>query len=95
MPVDAPADALTGGPADPAPLPDELARQLLRVIESRVGRCIADFKVYSWSGRGLIVSGRTHRFFAKQVAQHVAAQVTGLCVFANRIAVSRAEDSSS
>jgi hypothetical protein len=77
-----------GGGTDFERLPDELSRRLLRAIESRVGRCLLDFAVCAVRDQGLILSGRTHRFFAKQVAQHVAARITGLCVYANRIAVS-------
>lgn len=36
---------------------------------------------------GLILEGRTDSFYAKQIAQHLASQLTGLCVAANRIAV--------
>ena len=38
-------------------------------------------------GEGLILEGRTNTFYAKQIAQHLASQLTGLCVAANRIEV--------
>lgn len=79
-----------GGRNDWEPLPGELGPQLLRAIEARVGRCIADFAVRLVPGQGLILHGRAHRFFVKQVAQHVAARLTGLRVLANRIEVDRA-----
>jgi hypothetical protein len=84
-----PAAVAPGGPTVPEPLPAELSRDLLRAIEARVGRCLLDFAVSAAPGRGLIVSGRTHRFFAKQVAQHLAARLTGLRVHANQIEVFR------
>jgi hypothetical protein len=89
MLLEAPADAVAGGPAEPRPLPEELTGRLLRAIEARAGRCVADFAVRSWAGRGLVVSGQAHSFYAKQVAQHVAARLTGLPVLSNRIVVSK------
>jgi hypothetical protein len=71
------------------PLPDGLDQRLLRAIEARVGQCLADFAVRSMPGQGLVLSGRTHSYFVKQVAQHLAIQITGLRVCANRIEVSR------
>jgi len=69
------ANPLSGGT-------DQLANQ----IHSRMGRRIRDFRVFVQDA-GLVLRGQSNTFFAKQMAQHTAMQVTGLQVLANEIEV--------
>lgn len=62
------------------PLEDRVRRQLNGTA------FIAELQLLMADG-GLILKGRADSFYAKQMAQHVAAQVTGLSIVANRIEV--------
>ncbi len=87
---DTPAEA---GPREPAPAgPDTAAEELLgrlrRAVEARAGRRLRDLRVEVVTGEaGVVLHGRADCFYAKQLAQHVVARVTGLRVLANRIVV--------
>jgi hypothetical protein len=69
------------------PLPDELLTELRRQIESRSGRQIDGLSVGVTPCGGLVLRGRARSYFAKQMAQHTAARLTGRIVIANRIEV--------
>ena len=62
------------------PLEDMVRRQLVGTAY------VADLQMLVGDA-GLILEGRADSFYAKQIAQHVAAQVTGLGIVANRIGV--------
>jgi hypothetical protein len=67
---------------------DPIARteHLESVIQKRSGRQVHDLRVAFVEG-GLILRGQARTFYAKQLAQHAAMEITGLLVQANEIEV--------
>jgi hypothetical protein len=66
------------------------ARQLLDEIEARVQSCLGgrvrDLQIVYHEG-GLILRGRSHSYYAKQLAQHHAQELSELPIWANEIEV--------
>jgi hypothetical protein len=56
------------------------------ILLHRWGRRIRDFRV-ELKGDGLVLHGRAADYYAKQLAQHAAAEAAGLPVHANAIEV--------
>ena len=56
-------------------------------VEARAGRRVRDLRVEWIGATGVVLYGHTDIYHAKQLAQHVAGQVTGRAVLANRIEV--------
>lgn len=61
---------------------DELETQL----QCRLSGRIRDFRL-SAHDRGLVLQGRTHTYYAKQLAQHAVMSATGQPIAANEIEV--------
>jgi len=68
-----------------------LVGRIVDRIHSRLGNQVRNFGVTVLRA-GLILTGRTHTYYGKQIAQHVAMEMTGCAIAANRIEV-RAQDS--
>jgi hypothetical protein len=62
--------------------------QLEAILLQRSGRQIRGLRVRVDPG-GLVLQGRATTYYAKQLAQHAAMQVTGLPIMANEIEVNR------
>ncbi len=69
------------------PCGGESASPVVREIEARAGRRFHRLRVDVVGGAGVVLHGTTDSYHAKQLAQQVAARVTGLPVLANRIEV--------
>jgi hypothetical protein len=63
--------------------PPELEARILY----RLGRQIREFQLIAVES-GLILRGRAHTYYAKQLAQHAVMQATELRILANEIEVS-------
>jgi hypothetical protein len=63
------------------------ATELEARILCRLGRQIREFRL-AVVERGLILRGRAHTYYAKQLAQHAVMEATGLPILANEIEVS-------
>ena len=68
--------------ADPSARTDSLES----VIQNRSGRRVRELRVVVHAG-GVILRGQARTFYAKQLAQHAAMEITGLPVLANEIEV--------
>ena len=68
--------------ADPSVRTDYLES----VIQNRSGRQVHELRVVLHAG-GVILRGQARTFYAKQLAQHAAMDITGLPVLANEIEV--------
>jgi hypothetical protein len=55
-------------------------------LRSRLGGQLRDFRL-CLRDHCLVLQGQAHTYYAKQLAQHVAAEMTGLPVSANEIEV--------
>jgi hypothetical protein len=55
-------------------------------IQCRLSGQVYDFRLVV-TGMGLILRGRAHTYYAKQLAQHAVMQATGLRILANEIEV--------
>lgn len=65
---------------------DHLADQAAAILLRRWGRYVCDFRV-EMLPNGLILHGWTSTYYAKQLAQHAAAEAAGLPVHTNAIEV--------
>jgi hypothetical protein len=65
---------------------DGLANRLEVVLQQHLGGRVPDLHV-DLQEQGLILRGHTATYYVKQLAQHAAAQLTGLPVLANDIEV--------
>jgi hypothetical protein len=63
------------------------AAELEARIQRRLGGQIRGFRLVVME-RGLILRGRAHTYYAKQLAQHVVMEATELRILANEIEVS-------
>jgi osmotically-inducible protein OsmY len=68
------------------PRTDEVVERIETAVRRRHGGWVRDFRV-TVKDEGLELRGRTHTYYAKQLAQHTAMQVGGLPILANRIEV--------
>jgi hypothetical protein len=55
-------------------------------IQCRLGGHVHEFRLVVVD-RGLILRGRAHTYYAKQLAQHAVMEATGLPILANEIEV--------
>jgi hypothetical protein len=65
---------------------DGLADQIAARLYYRIGRQVLDLKIVSHQD-GLILQGRVSTYYGKQVAQHVAMEISGRSIVANEIEV--------
>ena len=65
---------------------DHLANRAAAILLQRWGRYVRDFRVEMLPG-GLVLHGRAATYYAKQLAQHAAAEAAGLPVHNNAIEV--------
>jgi hypothetical protein len=63
-----------------------LAEQIEARVRDRLGGWVCDFRVEVQDG-GIVLSGRTRTYYAKQLVQHTAMQACGLPLLANRVEV--------
>ena len=63
-----------------------LIHRITTRLRSRSGRSITDFRIQI-EEHGLVLWGRTHTYYSKQLAQMVAVEVSGLPIVANKIEV--------
>jgi hypothetical protein len=56
-------------------------------ILCRLGRFVREFQLID-ADKGLILRGRAHTYYAKQLAQHAVMEATRLRILANEIEVS-------
>ena len=68
------------------PATDHLANRAAAILLQRWGRYVHDFRVETLPG-GLVLHGRAATYYAKQLAQHAAAEAAGLPVCVNAIEV--------
>ncbi len=68
------------------PATDDWARRAAAILLQRWGRRIHDLRVEVDRG-GLVLHGWAATYYAKQLAQHAAAEAAGLPVHANAIEV--------
>lgn len=65
-------------------------RELLDELEMRVQSCLGgrvqDLRIFYLEG-GLVLRGRSHSYYAKQMAQHHAQEISELPIRANEIEV--------
>jgi osmotically-inducible protein OsmY len=66
---------------------NEVAERIEACVRRRLGGWVRDFQVVI-QGQGVVLRGRTHTYYAKQLVQHTAMEVGGVPVLANRIEVS-------
>jgi hypothetical protein len=69
------------------PRVEEVVQRIKASVRRRVGGWVRDFQV-DVKDRGLVLHGRTHTYYAKQLAQHTALKAGGLPLVANCIEVS-------
>jgi hypothetical protein len=62
------------------------ATELEAHIQCRLGGQIREFQLVIVD-KGLILRGRAHTYYAKQLAQHAVMEATGLPILANEIEV--------
>jgi hypothetical protein len=63
------------------------ATELEAHIQCRLGGQVRDFRVVI-ADKGLVLRGRAHTYYAKQLAQHAVLEATPLPILANEIEVS-------
>jgi hypothetical protein len=66
--------------------PEETA-ELESHVQCRLGRRVHDFRLVM-ADEGLVLRGRAHTYYAKQLAQHAVLEATPLPILANEIEVS-------
>ena len=66
------------------PATDDLARRAAAILVQRWGRRIHDLRV-EVQGGGLVLHGWAATYYAKQLAQHAAAEAAGMPVHTNAI----------
>ena len=69
-----------------AALATELVHQLAALLQARLGSRVRDFQVFALDG-GLVLTGRTDTYYAKQVAQCLATEICSVPIVANEIEV--------
>jgi len=69
------------------PLGHPEMEQLETHVQSRLNGRVQHFRLVV-RGCGLILTGHTHTYYAKQLAQHAVMEVTTLPILANEIEVS-------
>jgi hypothetical protein len=69
----------------PSGLPE--MEQLETHVQSRLNGRVRQFRLVV-CGCGLILTGHTHTYYAKQLAQHAVQEATALPILANEIQVS-------
>lgn len=60
--------------------------QLEGLLQRRLNGRVRDLRLLVRE-QGIILQGQTSTFYAKQMAQHVAVEITGLAILANEIEV--------
>jgi osmotically-inducible protein OsmY len=65
---------------------EELADKIDAILKSQFGVSVCDLRV-TMSDSGLILEGTVGSYHSKQLAQHVAAKVSGRMIAANKIHV--------
>jgi hypothetical protein len=68
------------------PATDLWVRRVEAILWQRWGRRVRDLRL-GLHGDGLVLRGRAPTYYAKQLAQHAAAEASGLPVRANEIEV--------
>jgi hypothetical protein len=63
------------------------AAELEARLQGRLGGQVRDFRLVV-AAKGLILKGRAHTYYAKQLAQHAVMEATRLPILANEIEVS-------
>lgn len=66
---------------------EELAEKIGAILKSQFGFSVCDLRV-AMLDSGLILEGTVGSYYSKQLAQHVAAKVSGKTIAANKIHVS-------
>lgn len=56
------------------------------MLQTRLGHQLHDFRLVS-QANGLVLYGRVSTYYGKQIAQHVAMEVSGLEIAANQIEI--------
>jgi hypothetical protein len=69
-----------------APRTTELVERIESTVQHRHGGWVRDFHVVVID-QGLVLRGRTHTYYAKQLVQHTVMKIGGLPILANRIEV--------
>ncbi len=67
-------------------IPAALAEQIVARLQSRVGGQLREFQM-SAKDDGLVLHGQADSYYAKQIAQQVAMELSGLPIHANEIRV--------
>ena len=62
------------------------AEQLEALVQRRLRGQVRDLRLLV-GDQGLILQGQTSTYYAKQLAQHAAMEITGLTILANEIEV--------
>jgi hypothetical protein len=62
------------------------ATELEAHVQCRLGGQVREFRLVVVDG-GLILRGRAHTYYAKQLAQHAVMEATGMPILANEIEV--------
>jgi osmotically-inducible protein OsmY len=70
-----------------APRMNEVAERIEACVRRRLGGRVCDFQAVVQEG-GIMLRGRTRTYYAKQLVQHMAMEVGGVPIVANRIEVS-------
>ena len=70
-----------------APRMNEVAERIEACVRRRLGGRVCDFQAVVQEG-GVTLRGRTRTYYAKQVVQHTAMEVSGMPLLANQIEVS-------
>lgn len=68
------------------PFEHGLAQQIAVHLQGRLGNHVCDLRVMHRDNE-LILQGRATTYYAKQITQHVAMEVSGLSIAANEIEV--------
>jgi hypothetical protein len=76
----------TETPVGPAALPAEVER-LETLVQSRLHGRVRNFRVVVRGG-GVILTGQSHTYYVKQLAQHAVLEASALPILANEIQVS-------
>jgi hypothetical protein len=76
-------DLLTGAPNLQR---TELAERIKANVRDRVHGLVSNFQV-EIQDQGMVLQGRTHSYYAKQLVQHAALQAAGMPLLANRVEV--------
>jgi hypothetical protein len=61
--------------------------ELIVHVQCRLGGQVRGLRLVA-TDKGLLLRGRTHTYYAKQLAQHAVMEATGLPILANEIEVS-------